>query len=264
MRNLFFRAATEDNADMIILKTQKELLAMREAGRISNQALLEAGKHIRAGMTTKELDRILHDFILSKGAKPSFLGYAGFPGTACISINNEVIHGIPGSRKIQDGDIVSIDVGAYYKGFHGDNAYTFAVGQISPETQRLLDVTKESLYKGIAAAVPGARIGDVAYAVQSYVEQAGFAVVRKYVGHGVGANLHESPEVPNFGKPGRGVRLVPGMTIAIGPMVNLVGTDVKVQPGGWAVLTASGSPSAHFEHTIAITEHGPVILTDPE
>ena len=264
MRNLFFRAATEDNADMIILKTQKELSAMREAGRISNQALLEAGKHIRAGMTTKELDRILHDFILSKGAKPSFLGYAGFPGTACISINNEVIHGIPGSRKIQDGDIVSIDVGAYYKGFPGDNAYTFAVGQISPETQRLLDVTKESLYKGIAAAVPGARIGDVAYAVQSYVEQAGFAVVRKYVGHGVGANLHESPEVPNFGKPGRGVRLVPGMTIAIEPMVNLVGTDVKVQPDGWTVLTASGSPSAHFEHTIAITEHGPVILTDPE
>lgn len=248
---------------MIILKTQKELSAMREAGRISNQALVEAGKHIRAGMTTKELDKIIHDFIVSKGAKPSFLGYGGFPASACISINNEVIHGIPGSRKIQNGDIVSVDVGAYYKGFHGDNAYTFAVGEISPEAQKLLDVTKESLYKGIAAAVPGARIGDVANAVQTYVEQAGFAVVRKYVGHGIGANLHESPEVPNFGTAGRGVRLVPGMTIAIEPMVNIKGADVKVLPDGWTVLTASGSLSAHFEHTIAITEHGPVILTDP-
>lgn len=248
---------------MIILKTQKELSAMREAGRISNQALVEAGKHIRAGMTTKELDKIIHDFIVSKGAKPSFLGYGGFPASACISINNEVIHGIPGSRKIQNGDIVSVDVGAYYKGFHGDNAYTFAVGEISPEAQKLLDVTKESLYKGIAAAIPGARIGDVANAVQTYVEQAGFAVVRKYVGHGIGANLHESPEVPNFGTAGRGVRLVPGMTIAIEPMVNIKGADVKVLPDGWTVLTASGSLSAHFEHTIAITEHGPVILTDP-
>jgi len=264
VRNLLFRAKMEDNDNMIILKTQKELSAMREAGRISNQALVEAGKHIRAGMTTKELDRIIHDFIVSKGAKPSFLGYGGFPASACISINNEVIHGIPGSRKIQNGDIVSVDVGAYYKGFHGDNAYTFAVGEISPEAQKLLDVTKESLYKGIAAAVPGARIGDVASAVQTYVEQAGFAVVRKYVGHGIGANLHESPEVPNFGKAGRGVRLVPGMTIAIEPMVNGVGADVRVLSDGWTVLTASGSLSAHFEHTIAITEHGPVILTDPE
>ena len=264
MRNLLFRAKMEDNDNMIILKTQKELSAMREAGRISNQALVEAGKHIRAGMTTKELDRIIHDFIVSKGAKPSFLGYGGFPASACISINNEVIHGIPGSRKIQNGDIVSVDVGAYYKGFHGDNAYTFAVGEISPEAQKLLDVTKESLYKGIAAAVPGARIGDVASAVQTYVEQAGFAVVRKYVGHGIGANLHESPEVPNFGKAGRGVRLVPGMTIAIEPMVNGVGADVRVLSDGWTVLTASGSLSAHFEHTVAITEHGPVILTDPE
>ena len=263
MRNFLFRAPTEDNDNMIILKTQKELSAMREACRISNQALVEAGKHIQAGMTTKELDKIIHDFIVSKGAKPSFLGYGGFPASACISINNEVIHGIPGSRKIQNGDIVSVDVGAFYKGFHGDNAYTFAVGEISPEAQKLLDVTKESLYKGIAAAVPGARIGDVANAVQTYVEQAGFAVVRKYVGHGIGANLHESPEVPNFGTAGRGVRLVPGMTIAIEPMVNIKGADVKVLPDGWTVLTASGSLSAHFEHTIAITEHGPVILTDP-
>lgn len=248
---------------MITLKTRKELLAMREAGRISAQALQTAGQHIRAGMTTKELDRILYDFIRSKGATPSFLGYGGFPGTACISVNNEVIHGIPGSRKLREGDIVSIDVGALYKGFHGDNAYTFAVGKISPEAQKLLDVTRESLYRGIAAAQSGGRIGDIGYAVQSYVEQNGFAVVRKYVGHGVGRDMHESPEVPNFGKAGRGVRLTPGMVIAIEPMINAKGTDVRVLGDKWTVVTSSGALSAHFENTIAITEHGPVILTDP-
>ena len=248
---------------MISVKSKSELEKMRKAGIIAGNALHFGGRSIKVGMTTFELDKIIHDYIVKNGAKPSFLGYGGFPASACISINNEVIHGIPGSRKIQNGDIVSVDVGAYYKGFHGDNAYTFAVGEISPEAQKLLDVTKESLYKGIAAAVPGARIGDVANAVQTYVEQAGFAVVRKYVGHGIGANLHESPEVPNFGTAGRGVRLVPGMTIAIEPMVNIKGADVKVLPDGWTVLTASGSLSAHFEHTIAITEHGPVILTDP-
>jgi len=248
---------------MITLKTRRELLVMREAGRISAQALQTAGKHIRAGMTTKELDRILYDFIRSKGATPSFLGYGGFPGTACISINNEVIHGIPGPRKIREGDIVSIDVGAIYNGFHGDNAYTFAVGKISPEAQKLLDVTRESLYRGIAAAQPGARLGDVGYAVQSYVEENGFAVVRKYVGHGVGRDMHESPEVPNFGKAGRGVRLTPGMVIAIEPMINAKGADVRVLSDKWTVVTSSGSLSAHFENTIAITERGPVILTDP-
>ncbi len=248
---------------MITLKTRKELLAMREAGRISAQALLEAGKHIRPGMTTKELDRILYQFIRSKGAVPSFLGYGGFPGTACISINNEVIHGIPGSRKIREGDIVSVDVGALYNGFHGDNAYTFAVGKVSPEAQKLLDVTRESLQRGIAAAQPGARLGDIGYAVQSYVEANGFAVVRKYVGHGVGREMHEAPEVPNFGKAGRGVRLAPGMTIAIEPMINVKGADVRVLGDKWTVVTSSGSLSAHFENTIAITERGPVILTDP-
>lgn len=248
---------------MITLKTRKELLVMREAGRISAQALQTAGRHIRPGMTTKELDRILHDFIRSKGAVPSFLGYGGFPGTACISINNEVIHGIPGPRKFREGDIVSIDVGAIYNGFHGDNAYTFAVGKISPEAQRLLDVTRESLYRGIAAAQPGARLGDIGYAVQSYVEQNGFAVVRKYVGHGVGRDMHESPEVPNFGKAGRGIRLTPGMVIAIEPMINAKGADVRVLGDKWTVVTSSGSLSAHFENTVAITDRGPVILTDP-
>ncbi len=249
---------------MVVLKTQKELFAMREACRISGQALRLAGERVRAGMTTRELDRIIHDFILSKGAKPSFLGHNGFPGSACISVNNEVIHGIPGPKKLKEGDIVKVDVGAYYNGYHGDNAATFPVGAISPEAQSLMDVTKESLYRAIAAAVPGNRIGDVSYAVQSYVEEKGFAVVRKYVGHGVGKELHESPEVPNFGKPGRGVRLMPGMTIAIEPMINAVGVDVKVLSDNWTVITASGSLSAHFEHTIAITEQGPVILTDPD
>ena len=262
MSNLFFRAATEDNADMIILKTQKELSAMREAGRISNQALLEAGKHIRAGMTTKELDRILHDFILSKGAKPSFLGYAGFPGTACISINNEVIHGIPShTRKLRAGDIVSIDLGAKFDGYHGDNAATFACGDVSEEAKRLMDTTRESLYEGIRAACAGGRIGDIGHAVQQYVEARGYSVVRQFVGHGVGLNLHEAPEVPNFGTPGRGIRLMPGMTLAIEPMVNAGAPGVRVLPDGWTVLTRDGSLSAHFEHTVAITADGPKIMT---
>ena len=194
---------------------------------------------------------------------PSFLGYGGFPASACISVNDELIHGIPGPRVIQEGDIVSVDVGAYYKGYHGDNAYTFAVGSISSEAQQLLDVTKESLNRAIQAAVPGARLGDVGYAVQSYVESFGYAVVKEYVGHGVGTKLHEDPEVPNYGTPGRGIRLMPGMTIAIEPMVNLVGEKVKVLSNQWTVVTASHSLSAHFEHTIAITESGPVILTRP-
>ena len=247
---------------MIILKTQKELSAMREAGRISNQALLEAGKHIRAGMTTKELDRILHDFILSKGAKPSFLGYAGFPGTACISINNEVIHGIPShTRKLRAGDIVSIDLGAKFDGYHGDNAATFACGDVSEEAKRLMDTTRESLYEGIRAACAGGRIGDIGHAVQQYVEARGYSVVRQFVGHGVGLNLHEAPEVPNFGTPGRGIRLMPGMTLAIEPMVNAGAPGVRVLPDGWTVLTRDGSLSAHFEHTVAITADGPKIMT---
>ncbi|MBQ1238169.1 MAG: type I methionyl aminopeptidase [Oscillospiraceae bacterium] len=249
---------------MIQLKNKSELERMRKACQISAQALQVAGEAIKVGMTTLELDRIIHRFIVSQGAKPSFLGYGGFPGTACISVNNEVIHGIPSSaRVLNEGDIVSVDVGAFYDGFHGDNAATFAVGTVSPEAQKLLDVTRDSLYKGIEAAIAGNRIGDIGCAVQTYVEENGFAVVRQYIGHGVGHELHEDPEVPNFGRAGRGVRLLPGMTIAIEPMVNAVGEGVRVLDDDWTVVTKSGSLSAHFEHTIAITEHGPVILTTP-
>ena len=249
---------------MISVKSKSELEKMRKAGIIAGNALHFGGRSIKVGMTTFELDKIIHDYIVKNGAKPSFLGYGGFPGTACISVNNEVIHGIPSSaRVLNEGDIVSVDVGAFYDGFHGDNAATFAVGTVSPEAQKLLDVTRDSLYKGIEAAIAGNRIGDIGCAVQTYVEENGFAVVRQYIGHGVGHELHEDPEVPNFGRAGRGVRLLPGMTIAIEPMVNAVGEGVRVLDDDWTVVTKSGSLSAHFEHTIAITEHGPVILTTP-
>lgn len=215
-------------------------------------------------MTTYELDKIIHDYIVKHGATPSFLGYGGFPASACISINNKVIHGIPSKHEhIKDGDIVSIDVGAYIDGFHGDTAYTFAVGNVSEEAAQLLKVTKEGLFKGIEQAVPGNRVGDISHAVEEYCSSYGYGIVKNYVGHGVGAKLHESPEVPNFGKAGRGPRLVAGMTIAIEPMINAVGEDVKVLPDGWTVLTKSGSLSAHFEHSVAITSEGPVILTMP-
>ena len=249
---------------MIQLKNKSELERMKKACQISAQALVVAGEHIRAGMTTLELDRILHHFIVSQRAKPSFLGYGGFPGTACISVNDEVIHGIPSSERVlREGDIVSVDVGACIGGFHGDNAFTFPVGQIGEEAKKLLDVTQKSLYLGIEAAQAGYRVGDIGAAVQALVEQNGFAVVRQYVGHGVGHNLHEDPEIPNFGRAGHGVRLVPGMTIAIEPMVNQAGEGVRVLDNDWTVVTRSGSLSAHFEHTIAITEQGPVILTTP-
>ena len=249
---------------MIVLKTARELELMREAGRISAMALKVAGEHIKPGVSTKDIDTVVHDYIVSEGAVPSFLGYGGFPGSACISVNNEVIHGIPKKTKvIQSGDIVSVDVGACIHGFHGDNAYTFPVGEISPEAQRLLDVTRQSLEIGVKAAVAGYRIGDIGHAVQTYVEENGMAVVKKFVGHGVGENLHESPDVPNYGRAGRGARLVPGMTIAIEPMVNATGENVKVLADGWTTVTTSGSLSAHFEYTIAITENGPVVLTRP-
>ena len=249
---------------MIVLKTARELELMREAGRISAMALKVAGEHIKPGVSTKDIDTVVHDYIVSEGAVPSFLGYGGFPGSACISVNNEVIHGIPKKTKvIQSGDIVSVDVGACIHGIHGDNAYTFPVGEISPEAQRLLDVTRQSLEIGVKAAVAGNRIGDIGHAVQTYVEENGMAVVKKFVGHGVGENLHESPDVPNYGRAGRGARLVPGMTIAIEPMVNATGENVKVLADGWTTVTTSGSLSAHFEYTIAITENGPVVLTRP-
>lgn len=249
---------------MISVKSKSELEKMRKAGIIAGNALHFGGRSIKVGMTTFELDKIIHDYIVKNGAKPSFLGYGGFPASACISINNQVIHGIPSKKvRIQEGDIVSIDVGAYIDGFHGDTAYTFAVGKISEEAQQLLKVTEESLYKGIEQAIVGNRIGDIGHAVQEYCEAYGYGVVRKFIGHGLGRQLHESPEVPNFGREGHGPRLVAGMTIAIEPMINAVGEDVKTLPDGWTVLTKSGSLSAHFEHSIAVTPDGPVILTKP-
>lgn len=236
---------------------------MQVAGRISAQALRLGGESIVPGMTTKELDRIIHRFIVSNGATPSFLGYGGFPASACISVNNEVIHGIPSDRVMKEGDIVSIDVGAAIGGFHGDNAATFPVGEISESAQKLLDATKQSLYEAIKAAKPGARIGDIGSTVQKYCESRGYGVVREYVGHGIGAHLHESPDVPNYGTAGRGTRLLPGMTIAIEPMINEKGAGIRVLSDGWTVVTASGGLSAHFENTIAITDDGPVILTTP-
>ena len=248
---------------MIHLKNQQQIRKMRDAGRISCLALRAGGEAVVPGVTTAEIDRVMHDFITRAGAKPSFLGYGGFPATACISVNNEVIHGIPGSRKIQSGDIVSIDVGAIYEGFQGDNAATFAAGTIDDETRRLLDTTRESLAEGIKTAVAGARIGDIGYAVQHYVEARGYSVVRQYVGHGIGEEMHEEPDVPNYGHRGHGVRLIPGMVIAIEPMVNEGSYQVKTISNGWTVVTTDGKLSAHFENTVAITTDGPVILTAP-
>ena len=247
---------------MIFLKTGRELKIMREACRISAEALKLAGSAVEPGVTTAELDKIAEQYILSQGAVPNFKNYQGYPATACISINNEVIHGIPSKKRVlKSGDIVSIVLGAKFDGYHGDNAATFACGEISEEAKRLMDTTRESLYEGIAAAVSGGRLGDIGHAIQQYVEQRGYSVVRQFVGHGVGTQLHEAPEVPNYGTPGRGIRLMSGMTLAIEPMVNAGHYDVKVMPDGWTVLTKDGSLSAHFEHTIVITPDGPQIMT---
>ncbi len=236
---------------------------MKEACVISAQALKLIGSAVEPGVSTYELDRMAEKFIREKGARPNFKGLYGFPATACISINNEVIHGIPAKNRIlKNGDIVSVDLGAEFGGYNGDNAATFACGDVSPEAKRLMDTTRESLYEGIKRACPGGRIGDISSAIQQYVESRGYSVVRKFVGHGVGTSLHEAPEVPNFGVPGRGVRLVPGMTLAIEPMINAGSYDVKTMSDGWTVLTSDGSLSAHFEHTIAITADGPVIMTE--
>ena len=247
---------------MIVLKTNRELALMREACRISAGALRVAGEAVQPGVTTEEIDRIAYEYIIKQGAKPNFLNYNGFPATACISINDEVIHGIPSKKRvIKEGDIVSIDLGAVLNGYNGDNAATFAAGKISPEAERLINTTKESLYKGIAAAVAGGRIGDISNAVQTYCEERGFSVVRDFVGHGIGTKLHEDPSVPNYGTPGRGVRLLPGMTLAIEPMINAGGYEVRQLSDGWTIKTKDGKLSAHFEHTVAITADGPKILT---
>ena len=250
---------------MIIIKSSRELSLMREAGRISARALKLAGESIEPGVTTAEIDNLVRKYIESEGTKPSFLGYGGFPASACISVNNVVIHGIPSKNcVVKQGDIVSVDVGACFQGFHGDNAWTFPCGDISKDAQALLDATKESLFKGIEQAQVGARIGDISNAIQQYVEARSYSVVRDFVGHGVGANLHEEPSVPNFGVPGRGPRLMPGMTIAIEPMVNQGTYEVKVLDDEWTTITSDGKLSAHFEHTITITQDGPVILTLPD
>ena len=247
---------------MIKIKNSKELEVMRHAGRISARALKLAGELIEPGVTTKQIDDAVRKYIISQGAKPSFLDYNGFPASVCISVNDEVIHGIPKPTTVlKDGDIVSIDTGACYRGYHGDNAYTFPCGSISAEAQRLLEATRESLYEGIKQATVGNRIGDIGSAVQEYVEARSYSVVRKYVGHGVGAKLHEDPNVPNYGTKGRGIRLLPGMTIAIEPMVNEGTHHTRVLGDKWTVVTVDGRLSAHFEHTIAITPDGPKILT---
>lgn len=235
---------------------------MKEAGAIAAGALKAAGDAVQPGITTYELNRIAHKFIKDAGAYPTFLGYNGYPAAACISINDVVIHGIPSKKQtVRAGDIVSIDIGATFNGYVGDNAATFAAGEISPEAKRLSDTTREALYKGIEAAVAGNRLGDIGHAVQSYCEERGYSVVRTFTGHGVGTQMHEDPSVPNFGTPGRGLRLVPGMTIAIEPMVNMGTHEVKQLSDGWTIKTKDGRLSAHFEHTIAITADGPVILT---
>lgn len=249
---------------MVTIKTASDLEKMREAGKIAANALLTLGQKLHAGMTTKEIDKIIHHEITAHGAKPSFLGYGGFPGSACVSVNNEVIHGIPSpKRRIAEGDIVSVDVGAFYKGFHSDTCYTFAIGEISAEAQALLRTTEESLYEAIKASVVGARLGDVSSTVERYCRERGYGIVKQFCGHGIGKQLHEEPEVPNHGRAGHGMRLVEGMTICIEPMINAVGDEIIQLPDGWTILTKSGSLSAHFEHEIAITANGPVILTLP-
>lgn len=250
---------------MIVLKTKRELELMREACRISANALKEAGKAVQPGVSTQEIDDIVRKYIQGQGATPSFLGYGGFPASACISVNDVVIHGIPSKKQIlKSGDIVSVDVGAFIDGFHGDNAYTFACGDISKEAEVLLKATEESLYEGIKQAVAGNRVGDIGNAVQRYVEDRSYSVVRDFVGHGVGAKLHEDPSVPNYGTAGRGVRLLPGMTIAIEPMIVAGKHNVKVLDDDWTTVTVDGSLAAHFEHTVAITPNGPVIMTIPD
>ena len=250
---------------MIIIKNSEQIAMMKKAGRITAEALLVAKEAIRPGVSTKEIDTKIHDFIKKCGAIPSFLGYGGFPGSACISINSEVIHGIPSKKVIiQEGDIVKIDVGARYCGYNGDSARTFPVGNVSDEALKLISVTEMSFYEGLKVAKAGNRVGDIGSAIENFVISNGFSIVRKYVGHGVGKELHEEPEVPNFGRAGHGPRLYSGMTLAIEPMVNVGTDDVRVLKDGWTVTTADGKLSAHYENSIAVTDSDPIILTECE
>ncbi len=249
---------------MIIIKTPREIDLMRQAGKITAGARTVARQMIEPGVTTLQIDREVYRFIKKSGAVPSFLGYGGFPGSACISVNDEVIHGIPGPRVLREGDIVSVDVGAKYKGFHGDCAGTYPCGEISEDARKLIEVTRQSFFEGIKFAREGMRIGDVGHAIQEYAESFGYSIVREYVGHGVGAQLHESPEVPNYGHAGHGVRLRAGMTIAVEPMVNAGGVAVRVLDNDWTVVTQDGSLSAHYENSLLITDGEPEILTFAE
>jgi methionyl aminopeptidase len=249
---------------MIVCKSEKELELMRIAGRIVAETHRLLAQSIRPGVTTAELDRIAEAYIREQGAVPSFKGYRGFPGSICVSVNEELVHGIPGSRVLKEGDIVSIDIGAQYEGYHGDSAWTYPVGNISETARKLLEVTEQSLYKGLAEAAPGVRLYTISHAIQTHIEQAGFSVVREYVGHGIGANLHEEPQIPNFGIPNRGPRLKPGMTLAIEPMVIEGERHVRTLDDQWTVVSADGTLCAHFEHTIAITDDGYEILTAVE
>ena len=247
---------------MLILKSKEDISRMKAAGEIAAGALKTAKEVLAAGVTTRDVDSAIHEFILENDAYPSFLGYRGFPAASCISINEEVIHGIPSGRVINNGDIVSVDVGVIFQGFHGDNAATFAIGEISPEDQKLLDVTRECLFKAIAICDRSHRIGDIGSTVEGYANVNGFSVVKAYTGHGLGRKLHESPDVPNFGIAGRGLRLIPGMTIAVEPMINMGGTEIVVLDDGWTVITEDNKRSAHFEMSIAVTDEGPIVLTD--
>lgn len=246
---------------MIICKTPREIEIMKEAGKIVALTHQELKKHIVPGVTTKQLDKIAEDFIRSHNATPSFKGYNGFTGSICASVNEELVHGIPGNRVLKDGDIISVDIGAKLNGYHGDSAWTYPVGTISEETQRLLEVTEESLFKGLDEAKPNVRLSNISHAIQTFVEENNFSIVREYVGHGVGQNLHEDPQIPHYGPPNKGPRLKPGMVLAIEPMVNAGSRYVKTLEDNWTVVTVDGKMCAHFEHTIAITETGYEILT---
>ena len=250
---------------MIILKSSREIELMRQAGKITAAARALAGAMVAPGVSTREIDRAVHRFIESQGAAPSFLGYNGFPASVCISVNDEVIHGIPGSRVLREGDIVSVDVGAFKGGYHGDCAATYPCGKISDEARRLIEVTRQSFFEGLRYAREGYRLPDLCGAIERYVEANGFSVVREYVGHGIGAKMHEPPEVPNYVEPKAGrPRFLRGMTIAVEPMVNAGRAGVKVMPDGWTVKTADGRLSAHYENSILITDGEPELLTDPE
>ena len=247
---------------MIQLKNAAQIKDMREAGRITGEALLVAREHVREGISTYELDRVIRQYIEKCGAKPSFLGLYGFPGSACISINDEVIHGIPSKKRIlQEGDIVKIDLGAYYKGYHGDSARTIPVGKVSDEALKLISVTRESFFAGVAQLKSGNRLGDVGSAIDTKVRENGFSTVRKYIGHGIGREVHEAPDVPNYGTPGRGVRICSGMVLAIEPMVNVGTYEVRELADGWTVVTADRKLSAHYENTVALTDDGVLNLT---